>query len=314
VTLSSETDAQGQSIEECVTFSGGQTWGPVALADVYMAGEIASKVPVQILDDAGTSATPPPSCGALGTQINGVSGFAANGVLGIGVLVQDCGAACVSAAAPAPLPAYYGCTTAGVCTPEGIALVNQVTNPVTMFATDNNGVVISFPHLVNANGDATIQGQLLFGIATQADNALSATSLTVLGADSNGDFRASYNGSPTALLARIDSGSEAYAFYDPTIPPCASGLFSGYYCPTTPPQSVSVVNNGVGTNNSSATVNFAIADPGSFVAGAAAVDGLAGGANSAKLFWGMPFFYGRKIYFGIDQRVSGPYTGPYYAY
>jgi len=54
LTLSPETDAQGQTLEECVTFGGGQTWGPVARADVTLAGEIAAKVPTQILDDAAT--------------------------------------------------------------------------------------------------------------------------------------------------------------------------------------------------------------------------------------------------------------------
>jgi hypothetical protein len=50
------------------------------------------------------------------------------------------------------------------------------------------------------------------------------------------------------------------------------------------------------------------------VAGAAAFANLAGGGGSSVFTWGMPFFYGRKIYVGIDQRTSGPYTGPFYAY
>ena len=62
------------------------------------------------------------------------------------------------------------------------------------------------------------------------------------------------------------------------------------------------------------TVNFAIADPNTFVAGAAAFIDLAGGGGSTNFTWGMPFFYGRKIYIGIEQRVAGIYTGPYYAY
>ena len=58
VTLTAETDAQGRAIEECVSFVGGQTWGPVALADVTLAGESAAKLPVQIMDDTGTGAPP----------------------------------------------------------------------------------------------------------------------------------------------------------------------------------------------------------------------------------------------------------------
>ncbi len=312
VTLSGETDAQGLAIEECVTFGGGQTWGPVALADVSLAGESAAKLPVQVMDDAGSSAPPPATCGAGGTLINGVSGFNANGVLGIGVFAQDCGAACVSAAAP--LPIYYGCTPAAVCTAENAALSAQVTNPVAMFAADNNGIIVNLPNLQNANGDAAVQGEVTFGIATQTDNSLPATGLTVLGANASGDFTATYNGSATVLPAIIDSGIDSYAFDDPSIAVCASGAFVGYYCPAVAPQAAFAVNTGVGVNIATNTVDFAIADPNTFVANAAAFIDLAGGGGSTTFTWGMPFFYGRKIYIGIDQRVAATYTGPYYAY
>lgn len=312
VTLSAETDAQGDAIEECLGFTGGQTWGPVALADVTLAGESAARLPVQVMDDAGVSAPPPATCGAGGTLINGVAGFAANGVLGVGVHAQDCGSACVGAVAPLPL--YYGCTKAGVCTAENMPLSAQVTNPVAMFAVDNNGIIVKLPNLVNANGDALVQGELIFGIATQTDNALPAAGLTVLGADANGDFTATYNAGPTVLPALIDSGTDAYAFDDPSIAVCSAGAFVGYYCPVMAPKNAAATNTGVGVNNASNTVNFAIADPNSFVANAAAFIELAGGGGSSSFTWGMPFFYGRQIYFGFDQRVAGIYTGPYYAY
>jgi hypothetical protein len=116
------------------------------------------------------------------------------------------------------------------------------------------------------------------------------------------------------LPSLIDSGTDAYAFDDPTIAVCSSGSFVGYYCPVIAPQSAFAVNTGVGANNGSNTVDFAIADPNTFVAGAAAFAGLAGGGGSSRFTWGMPFFFGRKIFIGIEQRASGPYTGPYYAY
>ena len=312
IALSAATDVQGQAIEECVTFGGGQTWGPVALADVTLAGESAAKLPIQIMDDTLAGAQPPPTCGANGTLINGVSGFNANGVLGVGVFAQDCGDSCVNAGAPLPL--YYGCTSAGVCSAENVALAAQVTNPVAMFAADNNGIVIRLPNLQNANGDASVVGELIFGIATQTDNALPATGLTVLGADTRGDFTATFNGSTVVLPALIDSGTDAFAFDDPSIAVCATGAFIGYYCPAVAPQSVYVISSGVGVNNVSSTVNFAIADPNTFVANAAAFANLGGGGGSSRFTFGVPFFYGRTIYLGIDQRVAGVYTGPYYAY
>jgi hypothetical protein len=309
VTLSAETDSQGRTIEECETFGGGQTWGPVALADITMAGEVAAKLPVQVMDDTSTG-TPP--CGANGTLLNTVAGFGANGVLGVGVFAQDCGAACVNAATP--LPVYFGCTAAGVCTAENVALVDQVTNPVAAFAVDNNGLIINMASLINANGDTSVQGELTFGLGTQSDNPLPATGLTVLGANASGDFTATYNGASTVLPALIDSGTDSYSFDDSTIVVCSTGGFVGYYCPAVAPLSVFAVNLGVGANNASNKVNFAVADPNTFVAGAAAFENLAGGLASTNFTWGMPFFYGRKIYIGIDQKVAGAYTGPFYAY
>lgn len=312
VTLTAETDAQGQTIEECVHFGGGQTWGPVALADVTLAGETASKVPVQVLDDtgAGAGAAALAACGAT-ALINGVASLGANGLLGVGVFAQDCGTACTNAATPQRT--YFGCTAAGVCIAENVALTAQVTNPVAMFAADNNGIIVNMPNLINANGDGSVQGELIFGIATQTDNALPA-GLTVLATDAAGDFRASYNGATTLLPALIDSGRDAYAF-DATITPCPTGSFIGYYCPAVAPLDVYAVNTSPpGVSGPSNTVHFAIADPNTFVANASAFIDLAGGGGSTNFTWGMPFFYGRKVYIGINQKVAGTYTGPFYAY
>jgi hypothetical protein len=268
------------------------------------------------MDDAPMTGAPAPAtCGANGALNNTVAGFGANGLLGVGVFAQDCGTACVNNGAQ--LAAYYGCTSAGVCTAENVTLAEQVTNPVAAFAADNNGIIINMPNLINANGDTSVQGELTFGIATQADNALPAAGLTVLGADANGDFTATYNGATTLLPALIDSGTDDYLF-DSTITVCpATGSWGGFYCPAVAPQNVFAVNTGAGANNATNTVNFAIADPNTFTlptAGAAAFEGLAGGPGATNFVWGMPFFYGKKIYIGIEQKAAGAFTGPYYAY
>jgi hypothetical protein len=321
VTLAPSTDAQGHTIEECASFAGGETWGPVAFSDVTLAGEVASKVPVHVLDDTNTGAPPPAtSACANGSVHNDVPTLLANGILGVGVFAQDCGTACVNAA-PA-LETYYGCTAAGVCTAENLALTGQVTNPVAMFAADNNGVIVSLPNLQNANGDLSVTGELIFGLGTQTDNTLPATGLTVLGADAGGDFTATYNGGTTVLPALIDSGTDEYKFdasTDPNMPVCtlptsSAQWLGGYYCPLVAPESVFAVNTGVGVNNATSTVHFAIADPNTFVANATAFTNLGGGRSTTTFTWGMPFFYGRKIYIGIDQTMSGTLKGPFYAY
>jgi hypothetical protein len=314
VSLGPETDASGRNIEECATFGGGQTWGPVALADVTLAGESAANVPIQVMDDSLSFAPPPSSCGANGTLINSVAGFDANGVLGIGVFAQDCGVMCTNAATP--LAVYYGCGSGpnGSCAAENVALSQQVTNPVSMFSADNNGTIIDLPNLQNANGDPSVQGSLIIGLNTQSDNMLPPIGLTVLGTNSSGDFIANYNGSTTALPSWIDSGADAFDFDDATIAVCSGPAFVGYYCPATAPLPRSAVNTGMGSNNASSTVQFAVADPNTFVQGASAFADLAGGGGSSTFVWGMPYFYGKKIYIGIEQRTAGIYTGPYFAY
>ncbi len=324
VTLAAETDASARAIEECVNFGGGTTWGPVALADVTLAGESAKGLPVQVMDDTNASAPPPLSCTANGPPSNAVTGFYANGILGVGVFAQDCGTTCAPPAATQPV--YFGCTAgaAGVCTAEDVALTQQVTNPVAKFASDNNGVIVSLPNLVNANGDLVVTGTLLFGINTQADNMLPVGGLTVLGTDASGDFSASYtNGATvlTGLSSWIDSGSDGYEFNDPGIATCTDANWVGYYCPALSPLALSATNTGLGTSTASSTVPFAVAAPANGVQsvfilppGASGYAGLAGVGDATRFVWGMPYFYGRRIYVGIEQRSAGNYTGPYFAY
>ena len=317
IALTAETDGQGNTIEECASFGSGQTWGPVAAADIYLAGEIAAQVPVQILDDTNSGAPPPATCGGSGTLVNSVTDWAANGVLGVGVFGADCGVACIGAATP--LAIYFGCAAGGACTPENVALSAQVTNPATLFAADNNGLIINMPNLQNANGDMSVQGELVFGLGTQADNSLPVTGLILLGADANGDFAAHYNGTGLSYPALIDSGTDSYLFNDPAIAICTSAAWVGYYCPAGAPQSLSAVNMSAQSTAAiipanSSTIDFAVSDPNSFVANAAAYAGHAGGSGATTFTWGLPFFFGRPVYIGFEARSADSYTGPYYAY
>ena len=66
---------------------------------------------------------------------------------------------------------YYACTHRGdVHRHDGRRSTAQVQNPVTMFATDNNGTIITLPSVASA-GAANVTGSLIFGIDTESNNA-----------------------------------------------------------------------------------------------------------------------------------------------
>jgi len=50
--------SNGDSLVECTEFVAAYSWGPVALADVQIAGETASSVPVQVIGDANFTNVP----------------------------------------------------------------------------------------------------------------------------------------------------------------------------------------------------------------------------------------------------------------
>src|SRR4029077_703840 len=107
---------------------------------IHIAGEQASSVPVQIIGDPAFPNVPS-SCSSSGPPENTVDAFGANGLLGVGVFLQDCGDACAQTAFPG---AYYSCPAAG-CQSIRVATAQQLQNPVALFPGDNNGVIIKLP-------------------------------------------------------------------------------------------------------------------------------------------------------------------------
>src|SRR5208282_965890 len=92
------------------------------------------------------------------------------------------------------------------CATIAVPLVNQLQNPVSLFAADNNGVLIQLPS-VGATGAATVSGSVIFGIGTKTNNALGAAK--VYTTDSLGHFTTTYGGVPYSG-SFIDSGSNGY--------------------------------------------------------------------------------------------------------
>ncbi|CAM2183941.1 DUF3443 family protein [Paraburkholderia sacchari] len=296
-----QTDpASGKNVAACGAFGSGYTWGSLRAADVKLAREVAPAVPIQVIGDAAIASSAPASC-VWNTALTSSAVLGANGILGVGVARYDCGAACTR---PTPRTGYYYADT-GPATPISMPLANQVTNPVALFPVDNNGLIVDTPAIA-ADGAPTASGTVTFGIGTQANNQLSGAGATILATDRWGNFKGSVgNGSTVQMF--IDSGSNTLSFEDWSII-----QDKGFYVPATLLKRSVALSDANGVNGVTdivignadamlASPNFAFSTLATFL------------AQTVDL--GMPFFYGRRIYYGIEGTSSGAgATGPYVAY
>ena len=312
-----QTASNGEAIVECTQFVDGYSWGPVALADMQISGESASSIPVQVIGDPNY-ATVPSDCSSIGPAEDTVAQFGANGILGIGPFAQDCGPNCAAAAQP---QTYYVCT-ASACQATALALTNQVANPITFFATDNNGVIIQLPG-VAAGGAATVTGSMIFGIDTQTNNKSgSQTVLTVVGSTGlagqvPGTFTTVFNGSSLSE-SFLDTGSNGLYFNDSSLATCTESNLTSFYCP---PSTENLTATLEGQNGMSASATFSVAPADSLGAGdvsLVAFSNLAGTypdtSDTDTFDWGLPFFYGRSVYTVIENASTSVGTGPYVAF
>ncbi len=316
LTLSLPAEDSGNNpLDECLPFADGYVWGPVQLADITMAGEKASNTPIQVMIPSTSSPPVPASCssqnppGGNGNEGGSVMALGANGIIGVGLFQQDCGIACTSQNQTIP-DRYYICPSSG-CIHSYATLQQQLQNPVSVFSSDNNGVLIQLPAVPNG-GSTTVNGSLIFGIGTQSNNALG--SANVYGVDTQGDFTTVYHGN-TYSGSFIDSGSNGYFFPDSSIPTCPNPNES-WYCPTTSPDNLSAGNQGINMN-SPITVNFSIEKATTLFSGNNTAFSTLGGpvpANLNAFDWGLSFFFGRNVFTAIENKSTPGGTGPYFAY
>lgn len=304
LTLSLPQQNSGSNpVGECAPFVSGYTWGPVQSADIKMAGEVATNVPVQIIDP--TFSAVPSSCSNGGVpESDTLQTLGANGILGVGPFAQDCGGACAQAGSGNP-GLYYQCASTS-CSVIAEPLTQQVQNPVALFAADNNGVIIELPSV--SSPVANLSGSMVFGIGTESNNALGTA--TVYPLDANGEFSTSFKGQ--AYPAFVDSGSNGFFFLDETV----TGLTvcsdnNGFYCPG------SQANLSATTDSGSATANvtFTIANADTLFANPSAfVFNSLGGPNPGTFDWGLPFFFGRNVFNAIQGKSTPAGPGPFWAY
>ncbi|HEY6308012.1 MAG TPA: DUF3443 domain-containing protein [Candidatus Angelobacter sp.] len=307
-TLPQQTDSGGNPIVECLQFGDGFTWGPVKTADMKVSGEQASSLPIQIVGDPNFTVVPAScSSAALGPNENTVALLGANGILGVGNFLQDCGAACTVSAGNPGL--YFSCPASG-CVVTTESLSAQVSHPVAKFATDNNGVIVELP-AVAPGGAISTNGALVFGIGTQSNNMLG--SATILTLDANGNFATMFKNSsfPGSF---VDTGSNGLFFLTTAItglPMCPTN--TSFYCPTSV-QNLTATN--IGTNGHSTPITFSVANADSQLT-ASNPNFLLPELSApfpTSFDWGLPFFFGRNVFVAIEGQSTPGGTGPYTAY
>jgi hypothetical protein len=322
LSLPAQMDPTNSPLAECMQFADGFSWGWVKLADVKIGGETASSLPVQIIGDPVSDPTSnppfptiPTACASVGAEEDTVAALGANGILGVGYFLDDCGAGCATNAANG---LYYACPSASTCAQTALATNLQVAHPVAAFADDNNGVMIQLPALPSS-GAASARGSLIFGIGTQMNNGLGLA--TIIDVDpTSGVFTTTFVGTafPESV---IDAGSNIYllptAVIDTVgITRCTGALQSGFFlCPATP-VTLSVTNQG--TNPATASTSLIVGDAATLFGQTqmTAFNNLAAENRhtAAGFDWGLPFFFGRTVFVAIETMSTPGGTGPYVAY
>jgi hypothetical protein len=325
VTLPASGAASAGTAVECYPFVLGAVWGPLARADVRIAGELAPSLPVQLIDDATpASFAAPADCVAAsdGVLQNTAERLQANGILGIGMVAFDCGLACITGDYSGGYTLYYSCPAAATgvaCTPAAVPADQQALNPVAHFAVNNNGTVVTLPSLPDL-GAGVARGRLVFGIGTQSNNQISPAAKMYFvetdPANPNYLYFSTQSGTASYPQSYIDSGSNALFFDDAALSKgCQSsgGSSGAWYCPASPLHRTATLSDAHG---SSGTVDFTIASADVlFATSSLAFADLAGSAGpaSASFAWGLPFFFGRTVYTSIWGQALAS-AGPWNAF
>lgn len=318
LSLPAVKNSSGNPLAECAQFVSGTAWGPLVRADVKMAGETATSIPIQII---GENAYPLPNASACsGTAINDISSLGSNGILGVGIYQQDCGTACTLTNGNPGI--YMACTSSlsGGCKSTAVPLDSQVVNPIVGFPVDKNGLIIQLPSVPD-QGSSLVSGKLVFGIGTQTNNGLGSAKV-FNPVDAYGNIGTTFPPGGTQYTGFLDSGSNAIYFLNSAksgLAGCTSKLYSSFYCPAS---TTSLDATIFGNSGASADIHFNVTNVAQLNGSMCAFNDLAGpmpgfpasDPGSLDYIWGLAFFFGRNIYTAIEQQDTPSGKGPYVAF
>ena len=287
------TTVAGKTIAECIEYGDARAnWGAVASATVQLAAGVSATVPIQLINAAfAPGSNPQATCKNESTTATPAA-FGLNGILGVGPLVNDAGE-------------YFSCSPT-LCTRISLAAAAQVSNPIALLASTsyNNGITLVFPS-VGASGASAIVGSAILGIGTNSSNAIPpGVNVYPLSLTNQETMQTQFNGS--SLSSLLDTGSNGYFFDDSSIATCAA-----WYCPAA---TLSLTaNNLAAAGYRATTFNLGNADT-LFNSNNGAFSNLGAPIHAPYFDWGLPFFYGRTVFIGINGRSSSLGTGPYWAF
>jgi hypothetical protein len=300
-------------IFECFAFADKSIWGPIKYAALKIGEKTVRNLAIQVIAEPNFTSVPEACKGKLETD---PAFFRANGILGVSLFRNDCGAHCTNAN---PSPQYFACDPNGRnCAVTTQPLANQVQNPVTLFDSDNNGFIVTLDPIPN-RGAASAKGTLTFGIDTRNNNVSKNTNTILAGNNPNsaayGFFTTTVNGInfPGGFL---DTGVNAYRFNLPDFNPLCA-IYTGFYCPSNTTEFTATIS-GTSGSTPPAIVNFNIANteilfshPKNVAFNNLGGIGIGPNNNLIIFAWGLPFFFGKSVYFAIDGGTTNKGNGPY---
>ncbi|MSQ57117.1 MAG: DUF3443 family protein [Limnohabitans sp.] len=290
-----QVQVNGQPLAECTPFVSGFTWGSVNSVDVVLGKQVAPSVPIQIISP--NYATIPTACSSSGSAIDQVSKLGANGILGVGAFAHDCGSLCTTTTNNS----YYYICNGTSCVNSQASFSQQVINPIAKLPSHNNGLVFQLP-LVDPLGAANLSGKMILGINTASNNQISTESIFKL--NSFAEFFTVYKGA--SIRSYMDTGSNGIFFRD-TINQCTGPVeFTGFYCPSKTLNLTATIRSYLGVSK---TIDFSVMSPLSM---SYPVQPALAGKSTSSFIWGLPFFYGRKIFIAIEG--MGAPGAPYFAF
>lgn len=307
----------GKTLTECEAYISSYVYGPIAQADVHIAGESARNTQLQIFGHPRYRVTR--DCKRQGgDEMDSTQSFGGNGLIGVSFYLRDDHAL------------YYNCQpNTSFC--KANTTFPGIPNTVSQFATNNNGAVLSFPPLSTPDSSTPIEGTLAFGISTQSNNTPGVNTLALLNdggtTSDSGTFEAKIGSNWSN--AYIDSGTDTVYFYDDqnsALKACPStSYYAGWYCPLAT-QHLTFNLADAGTTKTQGYLHFTVANPrNTFTSSTIAYDNIGGVSSPSSnldnsMAFGLSVFFGNKMYFlfndqkastfgTLSGRIKGPING-----